>query len=95
MAAYLSPDPNAASILVLHGAGGVVVMTERTVRIVRFEHHDFARVIAQFNGLAIDVSAGEIRGGFADFHGVGADHNGQRGNGGVVVDFSQCRSSFR
>ena len=53
----------------LHRAGRVMVVAERAVGVVGFDDDNLALVIGQLDGLAVDVRAGEIRRGLADFHG--------------------------
>ena len=63
----------------LHRAARVVVVAIRTVGIVGLDDDDLALVIAQVDGFAVDVRAGEIRRGFAGFDGEGGGGQGQRG----------------
>jgi len=53
---------------ILRRAVGVLIMAERAVGIVGFQHHDLVLVIAELDGLAVDVCGRERR-GFADFGG--------------------------
>ena len=57
---------------ILRRAVRVLVVAKRAIGVVGFKDDDPALVIAEFDGLAVDVRAGKIRGGLANF-------NGQRG----------------
>ena len=73
------PDDAFSGEVFLQGLGGalVLIVAEGTVRIVRLDDDNFTFVIGKFDGFTVNIGAGEIRCGLADFDGKRASGKGQ------------------
>ena len=71
---------------ILRRTGRILIVTKRAVGIIGLDDDDLALVIAQFDGLAGDVRAGEIRRGLANLDGHDRERRNQCGK--------QCQCFF-